>query len=140
MRLALTLAAVTVLGPAPGWGQAPTTSAAAPVQIQFDAYNRHDAGGMAQAFAPVFYRGTLGDTLRQMSRDTLSLKMGEFFKRAPRVHAKLLDRKVHGVYVIDHEHVTGLPEGKSSDWIMIYEVRDGRILRNWVIPPPGDQD
>ena len=106
------------------------------VQEQFDAYNRHDASAMAQAFAPVFHRGTLGDTLAPMSRDTLASKMAAFFAQAPRVHAELVSRIVHGAFVIDHEHVTGLPGSESSDWVMIYEVRDGQILRNWIIAPP----
>ena len=140
MRVMLASIAILSAAAAPGSGQGPSVSSAALIQQQFDAYNRHDAAAMARAYAPVFYRGTLGDTLKATPRDTLAKRMAEFFVRAPRVRAKLLERIVHGSYIIDREHVTGLPGDESSDWIMIYEVRDGLILRNWVIVPPGKQD
>jgi hypothetical protein len=136
MRPALTSFVFSVLGVTVAHAQNPAASSATPVQQQFDAYNDHDAKRMAKSFAPVFYRGTLGDTLVLLSRDTLAAKMATFFVRAPKVHAELVDRIVHGAFIIDRERVTGLPGGESSDWIMIYEVRDGQIVRNWVVEPP----
>jgi hypothetical protein len=136
MRHALTSLAISLLAVTVAHAQKPPASSATPVEQQFDAYNDHDAKRMAKSFAPVFYRGTLGDTLMRLSRDTLAAKMATFFARAPQVHAELVDRIVHGAFIIDREHVTGLPGGESSEWIMIYEVRDGQIVRNWVIEPP----
>jgi hypothetical protein len=136
MRHALTSLAFWVLAVTLAHAQKPPPSSVSPVQQQFDAYNDHDAKRMAKSFAAVFYRGTLGDTLMRLSRETLAAKMATFFARAPQVHAELVDRIVHGAFIIDREHVTGLPGGESGNWIMIYEVRDGQIVRNWVIEPP----
>jgi hypothetical protein len=41
---------------------------------------------------------------------------------------------VPGAFVVDHERVTGIPDGKSIEAIGIYEVRNGKIERVWWTP------
>jgi len=35
--------------------------------------------------------------------------------------------------VIDHEEVTGMPDGRTVRAVAIYEVRDGKIRNVWFI-------
>jgi hypothetical protein len=53
----------------------------------------------------------------------------------PNLHARLHHRAVLGSTVIDHETVTRtFPEGPGTlDFVMIYEVRDGLIVKAWAI-------
>lgn len=41
---------------------------------------------------------------------------------------------VQGAFVVDHDVVTGTPDGKPIEGIGIYEVGDGRIVRLWWTP------
>jgi hypothetical protein len=48
----------------------------------------------------------------------------------PNLHARLVNRIVSGNIVVDHEAVTGLPEGSRSA-VAVYEVVEGRIRTVW---------
>jgi hypothetical protein len=104
------------------------------VQRQFEAYNRHDADAFAAAFASDGEVLALGDTVATRGRTAIRNDMVEWFRKAPKVRATLLDRIVHGNYVVDHERVTGLPDGKTIMALGIYEIKDGMIKRVWWTP------
>jgi hypothetical protein len=104
------------------------------VESQFDAYNRHDADGVAAAFAPDVEIRTLGDSTVKRGQAVLRDRMSAWFKKAPKVHARLIGRLVQGAFVVDHERVTGTPDGKPIEGIGIYEVRNGKIVRLWWTP------
>jgi hypothetical protein len=48
----------------------------------------------------------------------------------PNLHARLVNRIVSGNIVVDHEAVTGLPDGSRSA-VAVYEVVEGRIRTVW---------
>jgi uncharacterized protein (TIGR02246 family) len=64
------------------------------VERQFDAYNRHDADALAAAFAPDVEIRTLGDTAVKRGQAALRNGMLAWFKKAPKVHARLIGRMV----------------------------------------------
>ena len=43
---------------------------------------------------------------------------------------------VMGPFVVDHERLTGVPDGSPVEVIGIFEVRDSLIRRVWFVPPP----
>lgn len=71
-----------------------------------------------------------------VARGTAGLRP-RFAARFSETHlrAELIQRIVSGSTVIDHERVTRtFPDGPGEiELIMIYEVRDDRIARAWVI-------
>lgn len=75
-----------------------------------------------------------GDTTVKRGQAALRDRMATWFKKAPKVHARLIGRMVQGAFVVDHERVTGTPDGKPIEGIGIYEVRNGKIVRLWWTP------
>ena len=97
------------------------------VQAQLDAYNRHDLDAFAATYAPEVRGYTYPDRPLFTGLTELRSTYGRFFASAPAVRARVLRRIVQGSYVIDHEEVTGMPDGQTLRAVAIYEVRDGRI-------------
>jgi len=102
-----------------------------PVQRQLDAYNARDLERFVaeytedvQVFRP------------PQPEPVLSGKkaFGEHYARnrfnLPDLHAKLVNRIVAGTTVVDHEEITGLPDGARTA-VAVYQVVDGRIRTVW---------
>jgi len=58
---------------------------------------------------------------------------GEAFAQAPSAQATISHRLIQGSFVVDQESVSGLPGGRSASAVVIYEVRDGKIRRVWIL-------
>lgn len=104
-----------------------------PVQRQLDAYNSRDLERFLAEYADDV------QVFRPPAREpVLSGKQafGEHYARnrfsLPNLHARLVDRIVCGNKVIDHEDITGLPEGSLAA-LAVYEVVDGRIRTVWFL-------
>jgi hypothetical protein len=97
------------------------------VQTQLEAYNRHDIDAFAATYAPGVRGYRYPDQATFVGLDSLRAGYARFFASAPAVHATVLQRIVQGPYVIDHEEITGLPNGRTQRAVAIYEVRDGLI-------------
>jgi len=102
-----------------------------PVQRQLDAYNAHDLDRFLAEYhddVRVFRPPAAEPVLVGKAA------MGEHYARnrfnRPELHAALLNRMVAGAIVVDHEHITGLPDGPLVA-IAVYEVVDGRIRTVW---------
>ena len=104
------------------------------VQRQLEAYNAKDIDALMATFADDVeafeYPNTLLFSSIEKMRQRLTLRLQE-----PNLHAQLLNRIVMGNLVIDHEIVTRtFPEGAGQlETIVIYEVRDGKIAKNWFV-------
>ena len=104
------------------------------VQRQLEAYNAKDIEALMATFADDVeafeYPNTLLFSSIEKMRQRLTLRLQE-----PNLHAQLLNRIVMGNLVIDHETVTRtFPEGAGQlETIVIYEVRDGKIAKNWFV-------
>jgi hypothetical protein len=98
------------------------------VQLQFDAYNRHDVEAFVGAHARgvQFYR--YPDTLRISGQDSLRARIAGLFASAPQLHATVDARMTHGNIVVWKETVTGLPDGKTNTGITVCEVMPTRLL------------
>lgn len=113
--------------------------AAAVVQRQLDAYNAKDLDALLAIYAddtrlfehPVTPVAAGTEQLRERFA-------GRF--REPNLHAHLLNRMLMGDKVVDHERVTRtFPEGPGTiELIMIYKVKEGRIVKAWSVAGPKD--
>jgi hypothetical protein len=135
MRRALLL---VLLGACRATGQQPQSTAVEEkqssaaervVQLQADAYNRHDLEAFVALHAPDarFYR--FPDSLLFEGRAALRERFGRLFGAAPKVHATTDARMVHGDFVVWQETATDLPGGKTDTQIFVWEVHNGLITK-----------
>jgi hypothetical protein len=104
------------------------------VQQQFDAYNRRDLEGFVAAHAPNVRVYRYPDSLVIDGREALRERFGKLFANAPQLHATVDDRMTHGDLVIWKETVTGMPGGRTSTAMSMWEIHDGLITRILFIP------
>jgi hypothetical protein len=99
------------------------------VQMQADAYNRHDVEAFVKLHAPDarFYR--YPDSLVFEGHAALRERFEKLFAAAPQVHATTDARMVHGNFVVWKETAAGLPGDKTDTQIFIWEVHDGLITK-----------
>ena len=116
-------------GPPTSSGSPPVepTAAERVVQEQLEAYNRHDLDAFAATYAPDVRGYRYPDRPLFTGLAELRAMYGRFFMTAPAVRATVVRRIVQGNFVIDHEELTGTPDGRTRRAVAIYEVRDGRI-------------
>ena len=110
--------------------------AAAVVDRQNAAYNRHDTEAFLATYADSVVVQTLGDTVVVRGKAALRESTRAWFAQAPGARTEVVDRTGLGPFVVDRQRVTGRPEGSPIESIGIYEVREGLIRRVWSIPPP----
>ena len=101
------------------------------VQRQLEAYNAHDIDAFLATYSPDIEVFTLGGERQSQGLDAMRARYGKMFKDVPQLHCDISRRIVQGNVVVDHEHLTGLPNGGTVDAIAIYEVRRGKIRRVW---------
>jgi hypothetical protein len=137
---ALLLASVVLLsacapaaGPSPSAGATPASAAEQVVQVQLEAYNRRDLEAFLATYSPDIRIYAHPDRLLMAGLDQMRKEYGEAFTGDPNGRAAITSRIVQGNYVIDHEHVTGLSNGREIRAVAIYEVRDGKIQNVWFI-------
>ena len=97
------------------------------VQAQLEAYNRRDLDAFAATYAPDIRGYNYPDQATFAGLDSLRAGYARLFASAPALRATVLQRIVQGRFVIDHEEVTGLPNGRTVRAVAIYEVRSGLI-------------
>lgn len=104
------------------------------VQRQLDAYNARDVDALMAIYADDAQMFEHPATLLAEGSTALRERFAARFHE-PNLHARLLKRMVMGSCVVDHERVTRtFAEGPGSvEMVMIYEVRDGRIIKAWAI-------
>ncbi len=110
--------------------------AAATVDRQIAAYNAHDLEAFLATYADSIAVQNLGDTVTVEGKAALRRSSEEWFRRAPQVRNEVLNRIVMGPFVVDHERLTGAPDGAPLEVVGIFEVRVSLIRRVWFIPPP----
>ena len=104
------------------------------IQKQLDAYNARDLEGLLRIYADDAQMFEHPAKLLAAGSSQLRERFMTRFQE-PNLHAKLCRRIVMGDTVIDYEQVTRtFPEGSGNiELIMIYEVRNARIAKAWVI-------
>ncbi len=105
--------------------------ASTPVQRQLDAYNARDLDRFLAEYADdiqVFRMPAAEPVLSGKKA------FGEHYAKnrfnLPNLHARLVNRIVSGNIVVDHEDITGLPEGNLAA-VAVYKVVNGRIQTVW---------
>jgi hypothetical protein len=104
------------------------------VQRQVEAYNRRDLDAFLACYAEDARLHRPPDRLTDQGHEALRRRYRKRFEGAPNLHATIVRRIVLDRFVVDHEHVTGTPEG-PFDAIATYEVIDGRIANVWFCVP-----
>jgi uncharacterized protein (TIGR02246 family) len=99
------------------------------VQRQLEAYNARDVARFAATYAPDVELLQFPNTPQVSGREKMTAMYTQFFASAPKLHCEIVSRTVLGNRVIDHERVTGLPDGKTLEAVAIYEVENGLIRR-----------
>jgi hypothetical protein len=105
------------------------------VQRQLDAYNARDIDALLAVYASDAQLFEHPSKLIASGTAELRQRFAPRFEES-NLHATLLNRIVAGALVVDHERVTRIfPEGAGEvELIMIYEVKEGRIVKAWTIP------
>jgi putative hydrolase of HD superfamily len=93
--------------------------------------------GFLGAYADSVTVQNLGDTVTVRGRTALRKSTEEWFSRAPQARSEPVNRMVIGPFVVNHERLTGTPDGSPIEVIGVYEVRGNLIRRVWFIPPPA---
>ncbi len=103
----------------------------APVQRQLDAYNAHDLDRFLAEYAEdvQVFRPPAREPML-VGRQAMREHYGRNRFTLPDLHARLVNRIVSGNFVVDHEDITGLPQGRLSA-VAVCEVVDGRIRTVW---------
>ena len=104
------------------------------VSQAYDAFNRHDPAAFLSFFAPVWYHTVLEDTAAAPRRQVREENIRDYvakdaFGNMPTI--TMTRRMVVGPYVID-EQVRGRDRTRHLD---IFEVRQGKIVREWESGP-----
>lgn len=105
-----------------------TTSPAAVVQAQLDAYNAKDIEALLRTYAPTAAHFELHGPLLARGHGQLRERFETRFTE-PDLHAQLVSRNVVGNLVVDVELITrNFPEGPGTiEMLCIYEVVEGWI-------------
>lgn len=103
------------------------------VKAQAEAYNRRDLNDFMAFFAPEIRLYAFPDSLLYAGKDTLRALYGGLFSTASALRADVTDRLTQGRFVVDREIVSGMPGRPPVTGLVIYEVRDGHIVRMWLV-------
>ncbi|MFH1130096.1 MAG: amidohydrolase family protein [Pseudomonadota bacterium] len=101
-------------------------------QIQLNAYNARDIDSFLAVYSPEVEVYDFPTKLLYKGRSQMREKYNQYFAKATKLHARLVNRIAHGPYVIDRESVvTGIPGRENIEAVALYEVNDGLIQKVW---------
>lgn len=98
-------------------------------QMQLDAYNNGDIDAFLIPYDENVEIYTFPDQLNYKGKENMRKRYSSMFDNIPDLHCELVNRIVEGNTVIDHERVTGLPEGKVLNAIAIYTIENNKIKK-----------
>jgi hypothetical protein len=118
-----------------------STSPEGVVQAQLHAYNARNINAFLATYADDAQLFEHPAKLLASGQAEMRERYAARFKE-PNLHAVIVKRIVMGNMVIDHEKVTRtFPEGTGIlDAVAIYEVRNGKIAKAWLILGPKTLD
>jgi hypothetical protein len=125
----------TPASPAPESPRPTLAAARAPesvAQSRIEAYNRHDLEGIAALYAQDARVFDPPDRLRDSGIEQIRQTYARRFSSAPRTKLAVAQRMTEGNFVVEREMETG-GDGRSASAIVISEIRDGKIVRVWIL-------
>jgi hypothetical protein len=132
LQVALPIAAVWPLSlRAQSSARTTDTLPASVVQRGMDAYNRRDADAMAALYDTIVVHHNLADSTgsQRMTREEVRDGIRKWFHDAPDGTLTLVKRTTTGPFVVDVDDV--VMGGKRFQHLDIFEVRHGKIVREW---------
>ena len=120
----------TIPPPPPAAASAPAPERVAASRI--DAFNRRDLEALAGLYASDAQVFDPPDRLRDSGRDQIRQTYARRFSSAPRAHLSAAERMTEGNFVVERETESSAEERPRSA-IVISEVREGKIVRLWIL-------
>lgn len=102
------------------------------VQRQAVAYNARNLDGFLAVYSPQIKMYNFPDELILEGMDKMRERYTKRFSNSTNLYAEIVNRSLMGDYVIDHEKVTGLPNG-DIEANVIYHIENGLIDKVWYI-------
>jgi hypothetical protein len=103
------------------------------VQRQLDAYDTGDIDAFVATYTDDIEIYNHPAELVMRGHDALRETYSKIFAAAPNLRTHISARITHGDFVVDHETVTGRPDGGTATVVVIYQIRDGLIAKVWFI-------
>ncbi|NIM59424.1 MAG: amidohydrolase family protein [Candidatus Aminicenantes bacterium] len=103
------------------------------VQQQVNAYNARDLDAFLATYSPSIKLYDHPNKLRWSGLEEMREPYANRFESSPRLHCEIVNRIVLGNSVIDREKITGLPDARVINAVVIYEVQEGLIQRVWFL-------
>jgi hypothetical protein len=111
---------------------APPSPAARVAASRIDAFNRRDLEALAGLYASDAQVFDPPDRLRDSGRDQIRQTYARRFASTPQAKLSGDQRMAEGSFVVERETESGA-EGRSQSAIVISEVREGKIVRVWIL-------
>ena len=105
------------------------------IDAQVAAYRARDLERFLSFYADDARIFDYPDQVLASGKDAMRERYRKLFQPADQLHATIQHRTVFDRFVIDQERVTGLPNGKVTDAVAIYETKGGRIVRVTFLRP-----
>jgi len=96
-------------------------------QKQLNAYNAGNLDAFLSFFSDSVKVYDYPSRLNYQGKDAMRKIYRDLFFSAPDLHCELINRIVQGQYVIDREHITGMPHGEPQHVTAIYRISKGKI-------------
>jgi hypothetical protein len=97
-------------------------------------WNAEDLKAFLALYTPdakIFRHDDTSDKLETSGKDQLRQRYEKVFAKKPHVHVEIVSTATVGGFVLNHERVTGLPDGRISDETSLYQVDHGLIRAIW---------
>jgi hypothetical protein len=96
------------------------------VDAQLAAYNRRDVEGFLSYYSDDAKLFDHPNQLTESGKDQLRTRYQRSFSNQD-IRALIVKRIVFDRFVIDHERITGRPDG-TYEAVAVYEIKDGKII------------
>ena len=104
------------------------------VQIQLDAYNNRDIDAFLNTYSSDIKIYNFPVQLTTSGKENMRVAFSNFFDKTPNLNAKVSKKIIKDNFVIFHEVVTGLSNGKALEVVAIYEVNTENKIKNlWFV-------
>ena len=99
------------------------------INRQLEAYNNRNINDFLATYSDSIKIYNHPNDLIMNGKEDMRKVYATMFERTPDLNCEIKNRIIQGNKIIDQEHVTGFPDGRSIKAIAIYEVKDGLIYR-----------